>query len=29
MPPLITCEEALALGEIEDHGQIEALIQRA
>src|ERR1700728_2336272 len=29
MPPLITREEALALGEIEDHGEIEALIQRA
>jgi biotin synthase len=27
--PLITREEALELGEIEDHGQIEALIQRA
>src|SRR6266571_1264850 len=29
MPPLITREEALALGEIEEHGQIEALVQRA
>ncbi len=29
MPPLITREEALQLGEIEDHGQIEALIERA
>src|SRR5438045_1120096 len=29
MPPLITREEALALGEIEDHGQIEALVRRA
>src|SRR5271156_2216605 len=29
MPPLITREEALALGEIDDHTQIEALIQRA
>src|SRR5438067_10332728 len=29
MPPLITREEALALGEIEDHGQIEALVERA
>jgi len=29
MPPLITREEALALGEIEDHTQIEALITRA
>src|SRR4030081_1427904 len=29
MEPLITREEALALGEIEDHGQIEALIERA
>src|SRR4030081_1443251 len=29
MEPLITREEALALGEIEDHAQIEALIQRA
>src|ERR1700736_5981730 len=29
MEPLITREEALALGETEDHGQIEALIQRA
>jgi biotin synthase len=27
--PLITREEALELGEIEDHGQIEALIERA
>jgi biotin synthase len=29
MPPLITREEALALGAIEDHEQIEALVQRA
>jgi len=29
MPPLITREEALHLGEIEDHAEIEALIQRA
>src|ERR1017187_6355193 len=29
MGPLITREEALRLGEIEEHGQIEALIQRA
>src|SRR6202166_4372820 len=29
MPPLITREEAITLGEIEDHAQIEALIQRA
>src|SRR5437867_6264359 len=29
MPPLITREEALRLGEIEDHGQIEALVRRA
>jgi len=29
MPPLITREEAARLGEIEDHGQIEALVQRA
>src|SRR5947199_5215471 len=29
MPPLITREEALALGEIEDHAEIEALIERA
>jgi biotin synthase len=29
MPPLITREEALSLGEIEDHAQIEALVQRA
>ncbi len=29
MPPLISREEALALGEIEDHGEIEALIDRA
>src|SRR2546421_6448855 len=29
MPPLITREEALALGEIEDHAGIEALVQRA
>jgi biotin synthase len=29
MPPLITREEALGLGEIEDHAAIEALVQRA
>jgi biotin synthase len=29
MPPLITREEATRLGEIEDHVQIEALVQRA
>src|SRR5476649_337165 len=29
MPPLITREEALELGEIEDHNGIEALIERA
>jgi biotin synthase len=29
LPPLITHEEALQLGEIEDHAQIEALIERA
>jgi biotin synthase len=29
VPPLITREEAIRLGELEDHGQIEALIQRA
>jgi biotin synthase len=29
MPPLITREEARALGEIEDHAAIEALIERA
>src|ERR1700737_726866 len=29
MPPLITREEALQLGEIEDHDEIEALIMRA
>jgi biotin synthase len=29
MPPLITREEARRLGEIEDHEQIEALVQRA
>src|SRR5918996_5634537 len=29
MPPLITAEEALALGEIEDRGAIEALVERA
>src|SRR4030088_2896944 len=29
MPPLITREEARGLGEIEDHAQIEALVQRA
>ena len=27
MPPLITREEALQLGEIEDHAQIEALLR--
>ena len=27
--PLITYEEALALGEVEDHAEIEALIERA
>src|SRR5436853_1545260 len=29
MPPLITREEALALGEIEDHDEIRAVVQRA
>ena len=29
MPPLITYEEALELGEISDHAEIEALIERA
>ncbi|MBV9213244.1 MAG: biotin synthase BioB [Actinobacteria bacterium] len=29
MPPLITHEEALALGEIEDHAEIEGLVERA
>jgi biotin synthase len=29
LPPLITREEALRLGEIEDHAEIEALIERA
>jgi biotin synthase len=29
MPPLITRDEALRLGELEDHGEIEALIERA
>jgi biotin synthase len=29
MPPLITREEALALGELEDHVAIEALVERA
>jgi biotin synthase len=29
MPPLITREEALSLGEIEDHAEIEALVERA
>jgi biotin synthase len=29
MPPLITREQALALGEIEDHAEIEALVERA
>jgi biotin synthase len=29
LPPLISYEEALALGEIEDHAEIEALIERA
>ena len=29
MPPLITYEEALALGEFEDHAEIEALVERA
>src|SRR5947199_7700976 len=29
MPPLITREEALRLGEIEDHAEIEAVVERA
>src|ERR687883_1996863 len=29
MAPLITREEALRLGELEDHGEIEALVERA
>src|SRR5256712_2040129 len=29
MPPLISPQEALALGEIEDHAEIEALVERA
>src|SRR6266511_4077863 len=29
MPPLITREEALRLGELEDHAEIEALVERA
>src|SRR5436305_12836414 len=29
MPPLIDHEEALALGRIEDHAEIEALVERA
>jgi len=29
LPPLITPEEALALGELEDHAEIETLIERA
>jgi biotin synthase len=29
MPPLITREDALRLGELEDHGDIEALVERA
>jgi biotin synthase len=29
MPPLITREQALALGELEDHAEIEALVERA
>src|SRR3954464_15762957 len=29
MPPLITPEEALALGRITDHAEIEALVERA
>jgi biotin synthase len=29
LPPLISYDEALALGEIEDHAEIEALIERA
>ncbi len=29
MPPLITAEEALRLGQLEDHAEIEALVERA
>jgi hypothetical protein len=29
VPPLIGQEEALALGEIEDHDEVEALVERA
>src|ERR1700758_1025810 len=29
MPPLITREEAVSLGEVEDHTEIEALVERA
>jgi biotin synthase len=29
MPPLITRDEALRLGEVEDHAQIEAIVERA
>ena len=29
MPPLITPAEALSLGELEDHAQIAALVERA
>src|ERR1700760_774463 len=29
MPPLITRDEALSLGELTDHAEIEALVQRA
>jgi biotin synthase len=29
VPPLITYEEAIALGQIEDHAEIEALVERA
>src|SRR3954463_3195156 len=29
MPPLISPQEALDLGEIEDHAEIEALVERA
>ena len=29
MPPLITRDEALALGELQDPSEIEALVQRA
>ncbi|MEA2319428.1 MAG: biotin synthase, partial [Solirubrobacteraceae bacterium] len=29
MPPLITPDEAVALGRIEDHAEIEALVERA